>query len=293
MRLSIAAIVVGSVVLVGFLSNHSSGTTTASGSSAPASFSGGCKVPAGSGTLDANELGSYEYILSGAQGSVQALPISQDPGHCAIAVTVRQGDFMGDSTVTNRTEFTGPRTLWRSGQNVWYALSFELPSGSPLPRTGGWMLVDQFFAQDSTTGISGGSPPIALEITPKGQIRVHVRGGAKSSADASAPRNHGYFVSSVRRGVWHDLLIHVRWLTATEGFVGVWQRASNGTFTNSPQVSASGPNILTVGGDVLPVYAETGIYRSVSPATQTVYYGGLWARADRAEAEAFFSSNPS
>jgi len=274
-------------------SANSSGTTnSASSSVAPANFSGGCVSPSGLGELTAGQLGSYENILTGLQGSVEAVPNSQWPGRCAISVTVRQGDFTRTSIKTNRTEFAAPHTLWHSGESVWYALSFELASGSPLPRAGGWMLVDQFFAQNIPGGISGGSPPLSFEITPRGQIRMHVRGGVKSRGDESAPRNNSYFISPVRRGVWHDLLIHVRWSTTGSGLVGVWQRASNGAFTTAPQVSAGGPNVLTVSGSVLPVYAETGIYRSISPQDQTVDYGGLWARADRAEAEAFFSGNP-
>lgn len=305
----IAATAIVLIALGGYYSSHSSpARAPASGDLAPASstgirvstssgaaparFTGGCVDPSGPSALTAGQLGSYEYILTGSQGSVEAVPNSQLPGRCAISVTVRQGDFMRTSAKTNRTEFAAPHTLWYSGESVWYALSFELTAGSPLPRAGGWMLVDQFFAQNVAGGISGGSPPLSFEITPKGQIRMHVRGGAKSKGAESAPRNNSYFISPVRRGVWHDLLIHVRWSTTDSGLVGLWQRASNGAFATAPQVSVGGPNVLTVSGSVLPVYAETGIYRSTSPQDQTVDYGGLWARADRAEAEAFFSENP-
>lgn len=290
----IFVIAAGIFALVASLSGDSSSSMDATHSDlAPASFSGGCNAPPGSGKLTAAQLESYERVLSGVQGSVEAVFSSQWPGRCAIGVTVRQGDFTGSSTKTNRTEFAAPHILWQAGENVWYALSFELTSGSPLPRSGRWMIVDQFFAQDLAARISGGSPPLSIEITPTGQVRIHVRGGAKPSAAASAPRNSGYFISPATRGVWHDLLIHVLWSATANGLVEVWQRRSNGTFTRAPQVSAGGPNILTVSDDVLPVYAETGIYRSLSPTTQTVYYGGLWARANRAEAESFFSSNPS
>lgn len=278
----------GGVVPAGFAGSRGS----VSSDVVPASFTGGCAGPSGSSGLTAGQLGSYEYILTGLRGSVEAVPNSQLPGRCAISVTVRRGDFTRTSTKTNRTEFTAPHTLWYSGESVWYALSFELTPGSPLPRAGGWMLVDQFFAQNIPVGISGGSPPLSFEITPEGQVRMHVRGGAKSRVAELAPRNNSYYISPVRRGIWHDLLIHVRWSATTSGLVAVWQRSSNGTFTVAPQVSASGPNVLTVSGGVLPVYAETGIYRSASPQDQTVDYGGLWARADRAEAEAFFSDNP-
>jgi hypothetical protein len=289
-----SVVALGLFASIGALLDFSlSKTNSASGSLTLASFSGSCEASAASGKLTRTQLGSYERLLLGKGGAIEAVVNPRWPGQCAIGATVRQGDFTGGSTTTNRTEFTAPRTLWHSGQSVWYAMSFDLTASSPLPRRGGWMLVHQFFAQDMTMGISGGSPPFAFEITPKGQIRVHVRGGAKSSATAWAPVNHSHFVAPVTRGTWHDLLIHIRWSDTSSGLIQIWQRGSNGAFTSAPQVSISGPNILTVSGDVLPVYAETGIYRSISPTTQTVYYGGLWARADRAEAEPFFASNPS
>jgi hypothetical protein len=281
------------LALGGLLSTYIfSSANSASGAGTPASFSGGCKTPPAIGSLSVTQMGSYDRILSGARGSVEAINASQWPGHCAIGITVRAGDSTGDSAVTNRTEIAAPHTEWYADESVWYAFSFQMTSGSPLPRAGSWMLVDQFFAQDFSKGISGGAPPLSLEVTPKGQIRIHIRAGAKLSAGEQAPRNRSYFLAPIKRGVWHDLLIHVRWSSTATGLVNVWQRTSNGTFTSAPQVSAGGPDVLSVSGDTLPVYAETGIYRSVAPTTQTVHYGGLWARPDRAEAEAFFANSP-
>ncbi len=223
---------------------------------------------------------------------MQALWSSGWP-RCAIAVTDRGSDYVGTTEKTNRTEVSAPHKAWRNGESVWYALSFRMTADSPLPRLGAWMVVDQFFAQDLAARISGGSPPVSIEITSSGQVRLHIRAGAKSGPLAEAPLNHSYWLSAVNRGSWHDLLMHVIWSTGVNGLVKVWQRTAAGAFPLDPQALVPGPNLLTVAGDVLPVYAETGIYRSSASTVQTVDFGGLWARPSRAEAERFFSQNPS
>jgi hypothetical protein len=266
-----------------------SNASQASAAGLPARFSGGCQSTQTSGNLDASKLGSFNQLLLQAPARLQATVDPYWSSGCAMRIEVHEGDM--DSSPTDRAEVAGNRVQWSSGQEVWYAMSFMLDPASALPSTGQWMLVDQFFAQDMTTRASGGSPPLAFEITPTKQARVYIRGGAKTSAAARAPRENSYFLAPASPGSWHELLVHAKWSTEADGRVEVWQRTPNGEFTSSPQVSASGPDILTVAGDVLPVYAETGIYRSRSAATQVVYYGGLWARPARAEAESFFPSH--
>lgn len=263
--------------------------SNASGNNGPASFSGGCATIQTSGDLDASQLGSYNQLLIQAPERLQATTDPSWGAGCAIRVEVHEGDV--DSGSTDRAEFAGNKVLSNNGEEVWYAMSFMLDLDSPLPLPGQWMIVDQFFAQNIAERLSGGSPPLSIEVTPSGQARIYVRGGIKTSAAAPAPRENSYFLAPASPGVWHELLFHVKWSTGADGLVEVWQRASDGSFTSTPQISVSGPNVLSVAGDALPVYAETGIYRSRSAAVQVVYYGGLWARQERAEAEAFFPSS--
>lgn len=255
----------------------------------PVSFTGGCDTTQTGGDLGAGKLGSYNKLLIQAPERLQATIAPSWDGRCAMRFEVRQGDV--DSNQTDRAEIAGNRLVWNSGEEVWYSLSFMLAPEDPLPSTGQWMLVDQFFAQDAQDQISGGSPPLALEVTATKQVRVFIRGGAKASADDRVARENSYLLAPAGEGVWHEVLIHVRWSTEANGMVEAWQRTENGSFTSEPQVSAPGPNVLTVAGHVLPVYVETGIYRSRSAATQVVYYGGVWARPQRSEAEAFFPSS--
>jgi len=229
-------------------------------------------------------MGGYDHLSDQLPSRVMAVTSPGGRPGCAIRVEIHQGDI--DHGGSDRDEFTATGTLWRNGQDVWYAMSFMLDRSSPLPPAGVWMLVHQFFAQDIPAGVSGGSPPLAVEVTHAGAILIDVRGGSKASAYDRAPRDSGYWLSDATPGTWHDLIFHVRWSTGSDGLVEVWQRQPNGAFSAAPQVSAPGPNVLTVAGHVLPVYAETGAYRSTTSVVQTVYHGGLWAAATRTAVQA-------
>ncbi len=168
-----------------------------------------------------------------------------------------------------------------------------LSSQNPYPPPGGWLVIDQFFAEDIPGDVSGGSPPVALEVTPGGYVDLDVRGGAKASASAVDPRDDEYPISQATPGQWQSLLLHVHWSTGSGGLVQVWNRGADGSPTSAPAVSATGPNVLTVGGDVLPVYAETGIYRSHTSSTQVVYYNGVAAAPTAAAALTSFARRTS
>jgi hypothetical protein len=250
-------------------------------------FSGGCEARQ-LGDVSASELGDYSFLMVQAADRLQATDSPSWDGACSLRIEVQQGDV--DSNATDRAEMAGNQVLWRDGESVWYALSFMLDPRSPPPPRSGWMIVDQFFAQDRGRSISGGSPPLSLEIQQPGGIFVKVRGGEKSSEGAAAPRDSAYRLGEARSGTWHEVMIHAVWSTGSNGVIEVWQRDPGGDFSPAPAIVAAGPNVLTVDGDTLPVYAETGIYRSRAADSQVAYYGGLWARPDRTEAEGFFPS---
>ncbi len=261
-------------------------TSSAAEAERPVSFSGGCDTTQTSGSLSASKIGDYNRLLIASSERLRATVTPAWHGRCAMRVEVHDGDF--DANNTDRAEVAGDRLLWSNGQEVWYSISFMLAPKYPLPSTGQWMVVDQFFAQNLQQQVSGGAPPLAFEITPTKELRVFVRGGAKAVSTDRAPRESSYLLSSASPGVWHEVLLHVRWSTEANGLVEAWQRKGDGSFSEKPQVYATGPNVLTVAGHVLPVYVETGIYRSRSTPDQVVYYGGVWGRPARSEAEAFF-----
>ncbi len=252
-----------------------------------ASFVGDCRSPTGVGDLAVSQLGSYNHELIQAPDRLQAVRAPTFAGSCSIRVQVDPGDI--DSNQTDRAEITGTSTRWHNGEDVWYSLVFMLARGDPLPPMGGWMLVHQFFAQDPVRDVEGGAPPFAIEITSSGEIAADVRGGVKPTAYAPAPRDSVYYIARAPAGVWQILLIHIKWSTGPHGLVNIWYSRAGRPFTATPQVSTSGPNVLTVDGDVLPVYAETGIYRSRMNAIQTVYYAGLTAKPTRRATVAFWA----
>ena len=232
--------------------------------------------------MPAFQPGRYDDLLIQARDRMKLVTTPSFLGDCTIRIQVQPGD--GGSNATDRDEIARTGTVWRTGDDVWYGLVVMLARTYATPPPGGWVLIYQFFAQDIRAGISGGSPPFAIEITPAGQFRIHVRGGAKANAYDSAPRDDQYNLAAASAGVWHTVLIHIKWSAAEDGLVEVWDRQGNAPFLNHPQVYAPGPNVLTVAGDALPVYAETGIYRSHAATTQTVFFARLTAEPTQSAA---------
>lgn len=243
------------------------------------SFVGLCASPTGTGPLPRTELGDYDHVLVQAPDRLEAVLRPHLVGRCSIRVQVRHGDT--DVGATDRAEMSGARRTWQNGQEVWYLLAFMIDPVHPFPPPGGWMLVHQFYAEDLKAHVDGGSPPVAIEITPSGKLELKVRGGRKVSSESVAPRDEAYTIAAAVPAVWHVLLLHINWSTSADGRVVVWHRVGRSRFSDAPQVVARGSNLLTVAGHVLPVYAESGIYRSRTRATQTVYYARFVAEPTR------------
>jgi len=231
---------------------------------------------------DSRSIGSENRLYSPPDGA-RVIAAAVDGVSCAVRFNV----YARPGGLTNRSEISRPQVLWRSGQTKWYALSLLLGRRHPWPGRGGWMIVTQFFAEDVHHGLSGGSPPVAIEVTSSGHLVLDIRGGRKVAPTAAAPLSAEYDLGTATSGVWHDLLLRVTWSTDAAGRVEAWQRTRGQRFTRTPQVDARGPNVLTVAGDVLPVYAEVGIYRSSARFPQVTYFGGLGAFASRRGADAF------
>jgi hypothetical protein len=237
-------------------------------------------------SLGSGPIGQFDHVL--VQSASRLSLVDDSNGRPALRVECRSGDFEGPNATVDRTEYSVPRTLWRAGDDVWYATAIKLDASSPYPIPGGWMVLHQFFAQDIASGVSGGQPPFTLQVTHGGRFHVTVKGGTKPNAVAEAPRQDEYDIGSAKRGVWYEFLIHAKWSTGADGLIEIFHRTRGGTFPAEPDVRAPGPNVLTVAGEALPVYAETGIYRSRQPATQVVYEGGMSAQPTRDGAMGFF-----
>ena len=235
--------------------------------------------------LTAAAAADYTWLGEQAPDRLQLVTSPVRRGSYSLRVEVRSGDV--DKGKTDRCEVSCARHgSWQNGDEVWYALSVYLPEGFPLPAT--WSLFHQFFADDCA-GHTGGSPPLALDVTPSGQTCLTVRGGVKNSAYDRAPREVGYKLGPVAYGKWDDYLLHVRWSTGGDGLVELWRREAGQPWPKDPTARDTGMNVFTVAGVVLPVYAETGYYRGRQPETAVLYHAGLWARPTRETAEEFFA----
>jgi polysaccharide lyase-like protein len=247
---------------------------------------------------DASLTGDFTYV-----GGIQApdrIQIVANPsrheGQLCYRFETRMGDTNGGNGATgdDRTEFTGASEgdiggpfLFHDGDEAWMARSVMFPEGFPVPT--GFFVFGQMFADD-LAGHAGGSPPFAFEMSPNRQMTITVRGGVKALATDAAPFSTSGAIGWATPGVWHDILLHVKWSTSGAGILEVWHREAGAAWADVPEYSLTAlTNILTVGGFVLPMYPEVGIYRASMAATQVYYDKGLQIFADRTSAEASFA----
>ncbi len=244
----------------------------------PATFAGFCNA-ATAGPLSISETSGFTSQLIATPDRVEAVTSPSFGGRCSMQITAESGDLGGD---TDRDEIAAPHALWHDGDDVWYTLAFML-GPDPLPQPGGWLLVHQFFAQDIANDVSGGSPPLDVELTSEGDIAVTVRGGVKDSASAAAPENTELDIAPATSGVWHVLMIHVVWSTSSNGEVQVWHSVDGESFMLYPKHPRLARTYTRSAATPARV-SETGIYRSHTSSTQYVDYGGLTAEPTEAEA---------
>ncbi|HVL84501.1 MAG TPA: polysaccharide lyase [Pseudonocardia sp.] len=122
----------------------------------------------------------------------------------------------------------------RSGDRRWYEFSLFFPEDFPNPVEGDWFIVMQWHAGD-------GSPPLAVEVSPDGELYL---GGDGVEHDSRR-------IGPVRRGEWVDYVMHVGFSrSASEGFVEVWENGEQVVERVSRATMSSDEN-----------YFKMGIYR--------------------------------
>lgn len=235
---------------------------------------------------------TYDHFLSEDTDRVQWVP-SRWFTRGALRLEVRTSDVEHNGTTertaviaSNENVATGPDMYQRIGDEMWYGLAVRFDGNYPVaPPGGGWLLLQQWFAQNITLGVSGGSPPLALEVYTNGQFRIEVRGGAKATAGDTAPETTVGDIGLATTGVPHFFLFHVKWSDTSSGLVEVWHRAGGQVFPDTPQFSHTGINMLTVGGTQLDTYLQTCLYRSTRAETQAMEVGVSVAQPSRQKVE--------
>lgn len=205
---------------------------------------------------------SYPYA-PGNRGQEKCMKVVIGPDDWAI-----DSDNTGDK---ERAELIREpsQAEYDANREVWYAYSLFIPEdydynsdGSAPPGTIGELF--QVMGQWHSNG-QGGVPPLELFYRQSGAGQSSFVIGYGIPADT---RQNGSV--NIARGVWHDLVYHIRWSTTATGFCTPYLNGvSLGTFT--------GRNVAPAQGN-LPHIFRLGIYRGHGdePAqgqTNTFYIG--------------------
>ena len=189
-------------------------------------------------------------------------------GRYAVRVSLAPGDLAAgkERAELKIADKEIERLHGRHGHEMWYGWSLFLPADYADPPGGQFQILGQWHHRPAAAGIPGrssgvtGPPPLVLHLVPgKGGSVLSLMG--RSSPDAPR-RTLG--TRPVRRGVWTDLVFHIRWSTGKDGFVEAW--LDKRPFTAGKQY---GPTLYTP----VPNYLRLGLYRAPGvPTTNHVFY---------------------
>lgn len=184
-----------------------------------------------------------------ARGRYQAQVLDGGPGHrTAVRVEVRDGDvppFGGGERAEVRAGDSSGADV-HEGDERWYELSLRFDRAFRNP-TGSFFVGMQWHAGD-------GPPPLALEVSRGGVLQfANNRTGGRTD------------IAPIRRGVWVDYVLHVRFSNGPGAFAEAWvDGVRTGAVHRAPNM-ASGRS-----------YLKTGIYRDArETSTAVVWQDGL------------------
>jgi hypothetical protein len=200
------------------------------------------------------------------------------------------------ATVPSACETVRKRTLELSEQ--WYALEFRFPLDWQEPSPTGWGMA---IAQLNYQKIWGA--PIGI-YAHADQVRLILNSGLCRPVGTPSPPGPGCANNSgptgnlapmyvipraLELGVWHQVLVHVRWATDNSGLLQVFQR-QRGEATWHQEVNFSGkPTVqwtATLPANPANVTIDKiGAYRGQSAAPLSVWHDAFCVEATRVAAE--------
>lgn len=184
------------------------------------------------------------------QGSPDAVTLVTDPvraGKHAAKIHLRASD--PEVAKGQRAEFIDDRTKVPMNQDCWYGLSLMLPEDfvPPVKRDA---VLFQWHTQQG-----GPSPVLAIRV--KGDEWV-----ITTDAVPGGKRRRLLYLP-MKKGVWTDWVVHVRWAADTTGFLTIYK--------DGVEV-VNEKNVITQYPEKLGPYAKFGQYHSVEEADQNTLY---------------------
>jgi Polysaccharide lyase len=295
--LILAALVVG---LRGQVYDHDPGPVAPTGRSTPA----GPGAVVFSGDFETGDPSQWTW---GAQCANGGVPSSGSFARGTIIVqseTVAQGRYgarfdLPAATTANACEVLRQRTL--DLDEEWYALEFRLPLDWQEPSPTGWGME---IAQLNFQNIWG--PPVGLYAHADG-VRLILSSGLCRPAGTPYPPGPGctnnsgpggnlapmYVIPTAPElGVWHQVLVHVKWAKDNSGLLQVFHR-KRGESAWEQQVTLSGKPTVQWTTTLPPDPAnwtadKIGAYRGQSTAPLSVWHDNFCIATTRALAESCF-----
>lgn len=167
----------------------------------------------------------------------------------------RSGDCYGTdcfrSPVYERNEFAQALGENLEGDEYWYAWSFYVPVNG---NSASWVFYGQFIQNPNHDSIW-------MFIKRAGQPFCAVFDWVRNNNWNCSGKNHVLLYDGFA-GQWHDILVHAKWTTSTEGFTKIY-------VDDVLAVDYRGYT-RTFGND--GVYFKYGIYRHASFANTVIYY---------------------
>jgi hypothetical protein len=200
------------------------------------------------------------------RGSIVVVSEPVRKGRFAARFEVAPGDR---AAYKERAELKiGDRELERvrgaPGRELWYGWSLFVPDGYPDAPGGEFHIVAQWHHRPEVAAGErsevAGPPPLALRLVSRAGNRTLILVGRDSPR--ASTRTLG--TRALRRGVWADLVFHIRWSAGGDGFVEGWLDGE--PFTGGKQ---NGPTLY----GAVSNYLRLGLYRGQGFATTNqVFY---------------------
>ena len=203
--------------------------------------------------------------------SIQVVTRPVRKGRYAVRMTLIPGDVAArkERAELKVSDKEIERLHGRQDGEMWYGWSLLIPEDYSDPPGEHFQVVGQWHHRPAEAALPGqtgpvvhgeGPPPLILHLSPRG------KGNLLTLIGRGSPNADGLTLGArpVRRGVWLDLLFHIRWSARRDGFVEAW--LDGHPFTPGRMY---GPTLYSP----VPNYLRLGLYRGKGfTTTNSVYY---------------------
>jgi hypothetical protein len=191
---------------------------------------------------------------------------------------VRPGDKFGVTT-GERSEYLATPSIEADGQEHWYAWSTQFPVG--FVRPSGWCIFTQLhsdtrfgqaafkFQIDQTAGVNYMS--LVLTCGPFAD-------GAQALSPIESNNLRFSNFAQLALGVWHDIIMRVRFSSTGKGMVQLWHRQEGEVSFTQVANQDDIYTVPTITGDPTPgaIFLKQGLYRNDEASlTTTVFHDGF------------------